>query len=401
MSQLVVKYLGQKVGRLAETSKGIVFEYDPDFIAGGIELSPFNLPLRMGIQMRENGRLPGLFDDSLPDAWGRRVMLEWFRQQGTAAHDVSALSMLAYVGAHGMGALTYEPERNGIDQPSESVSLDALQQAAMRAESTDEIDLKLLAAVGSSAGGARPKALIALPRNGSGQVLPGAGAVPDTHEAWMVKFDVSADGADGPMEAAYARMARAAGVEMPETRLLETKGKGRIRRHFAVKRFDREDTERIHHHTLSGMLHIGGGDLSYETYLRVTRRLTLDEDEVWRAYRRAVFNVLASNRDDHGKNHGFLYRDKTWRVGPAYDLTFSSSRQLNERGMAMLGTRHEVGMSQLLRLAESEGLAQRAAKAIIDEVRASVARWRDFADQSQVPAIKAAEVAHVLAHLSG
>lgn len=396
MSQITVRYLGQKVGRLAETSAGLAFEYDPGFIATGHELSPFNLPLRPGVQARGGDRLPGLFDDSLPDAWGRRVMLEWFRQQGTTAHRVTPLAMLAFVGNHGMGALTYEPARDATEHPWTAVSLDALQAAAMRAEQAGEIDLNVLAGVGSSAGGARPKALIALSRKGSTRALAGAGEVPTTHDAWLVKFDTSPDNSHGPMEEAYALMARAAGVEMPETRLLETKLDGKVRRHFAVKRFDRAGSERIHHHTLAGMLQVGGGDLNYETFLRVARRLTQDEGEVWRAFRRAAFNVLASNRDDHGKNHGFLYRGKKWELGPAYDLTFSSVQQLPERGMAILGERRAAGVEQLLALAENEGLARRQAEGIIEQVRASVARWREFADQAQVPILKAAEVSHAL-----
>jgi serine/threonine-protein kinase HipA len=137
--------------------------------------------------------------------------------------------------------------------------------------------------------------------------------------------------------------------------------------------------------------------LNYETFLRVARRLTQDEGEVWRAFRRAAFNVLASNRDDHGKNHGFLYRNRQWQLGPAYDLTFSSAQQLPERGMAILGERRAAGVEHLLRLAENEGLARRSAEGIIEQVRAGIARWREFADQVQVPVLKAAEVGHALA----
>ncbi|MDI1249627.1 MAG: type II toxin-antitoxin system HipA family toxin [Lacunisphaera sp.] len=396
MSQLTVRYLGQKVGQLAETPAGLAFEYEAGFIATDHELSPFHLPLRPGVQLRGGDRLPGLFDDSLPDAWGRRVLLEWFRQQGTAGHQVTPLAMLAFVGAHGMGALTYGPARDAAAHPWTAVSLDALQAAALKAEQAGEIDLNVLAGVGSSAGGARPKALIALSRQGSARPLAGAGEVPTTHDAWLVKFDTSPDNSQGPMEEAYALMARAAGVELPETRLLETKQDGKVRRHFAVKRFDREGAERIHHHTLAAMLHLGGGDLNYETFLRVARRLTQDETEVWHAFRRAAFNVLASNRDDHGKNHGFLYRDRKWQLGPAYDLTFSSPQQLPERGMAILGERRGAGVDHLLRLAENEGLARRSAEGIIEQVRASIARWREFADQAQVPILQAAEIGHAL-----
>ncbi|OHE79480.1 MAG: hypothetical protein A3G75_06410 [Verrucomicrobia bacterium RIFCSPLOWO2_12_FULL_64_8] len=396
MSELSVRYSGQKAGTLAESKAGIVFEYAPAFLESGHELSPFNLPLRPGVHLRSGGVLPGLFDDSLPDAWGRRVMLEWFRRQGTPEHQVTPLAMLACVGRHGMGALTYEPARDEPEKPSQPVSLAALQAAAVRAEQAGEIDLNLFAAVGSSAGGARPKALIALPRSGSGRTLAGAGEVPATHEAWLVKFDTSADGTLGPLEEAYALMARAAGVEMPPTRLLETRHGSRVRRHFAVKRFDREGDLRIHHHTLAAMMHVGGGDLSYEVFLRVTRRLTQDEGEVLRAFRRAAFNVIASNRDDHGKNHGFLYRERKWALGPAYDLTFSSLQHLRERGMAILGERAAVDASSLRRLAAAEGLDRRTVEGIIDHVRAAVGRWREFAEQAQVPDLKATEVGHIL-----
>lgn len=395
MSPLTVKYLGQTVGRLADTSTAIVFEYDPDFRNTFHDLSPFTLPLQPGVQTRGGRRLPGLFEDSLPDAWGRRVMLEWFRQQGTAAEAVTPLMMLALVGNHGMGALTYEPAQEVPGHPWDSVSLAALEEAVRRAEQVGEIDLNTLAAVGSSAGGARPKALIALPRDATGATLAGAGEVPPSHEAWLVKFDTSLDGTHGPMEEAFALMARAAGVDLPATRLLETNQDGRVRRHFAVQRFDRAGTTRIHHHTLAAMLQVGGGDLNYETFLRVTRRLTQDEGEVWRAFRRAAFNVLAGNRDDHGKNHGFLYHDKQWRLGPAYDLTFASAAQLPERGMAVLGERRAADKSHLVKLAANEGLAPRDAAEIIERVRTSVARWRVFADQAGVPALKAAEVGRV------
>ncbi len=400
MSKLTIHYHGQRVGTLAEAKAGLVFEYDPAFLESGHELSPFNLPLLTGVHVRSGGQLPGLFDDSLPDAWGRRVMLDWFRRQGALEHQVTPLAMLTYVGRHGMGALTYEPAREESEVPGQSVSLEALQEAAVQAEQASGIDLNLFAEIGSSAGGARPKALIALPRSGSGPVLAGAGEIPPSHEAWLIKFDTSPDGTAGPMEEAYARMARAAGVEMPPTRLIETRHGPKVRRHFAIKRFDRDGDLRIHHHTLAAMLHVGAGDLSYEVFLRATRRLTRDEDEVWRAFRRAAFNVLASNRDDHGKNHGFVYRERQWTLGPAYDLTFTSPKQLRERGMAILGERVSADATTLRRLAAAEALDRRAAEDIIEQVRSAVNRWREFADQAQVPAIPASAVDQVLHSIS-
>jgi serine/threonine-protein kinase HipA len=255
----------------------------------------------------------------------------------------------------------------------------------------------LLAQVGSSAGGAHPKALIGLPRSGRGEVLAGAGELPESHEAWLVKFDTPRNVTSGALEHAYALMARAAGIDMPPTQLLETRHGRTVRRHFAVQRFDRDRQERIHHHTLAGLRGIAGGDLSYESLLRVTRRLTHDEDEVWRAYRRAVFNVLASNRDEHDKNHGFLYRNREWRLSPAYDVTFRGPRQLPERGLSIQGERANAGITHLFKLAESETLERNKAASVIDEVTAALARWRDFADEAKVPRALSQDVAMTLA----
>lgn len=395
MNRLTVHYQGQCVGTLAETSRGLVFEFDAAFQRTGHELSPLQLPLGPGLRTRGPAQLPGLFEDSMPDAWGRRIMLEWFRRQEVPATAVSPLAILAYVGDHGMGALSYRPARRPEDVEAR-VSLEQLHAASDKLEQTGAVDLSVLAAVGSSAGGARPKAVVALPRSGAGETLAGAGRIPATHEAWLVKFDTSPDRQTGPLEEAYARMARAAGIDFPETRLLETRDGTKARLHFAVKRFDRNGNDRVHHHTLAAMTHVPGGDLSYETLLRVTRRITQDEREVWRAYRRAAFNVIASNRDDHGKNHGFLYCDRQWTLGPAYDVTFRSPAHLPERGMAIAGERRTADASHLTRLAESEGLDRRQAADIVDQVRAAVSRWREFADQSEVTAIVAAETETVL-----
>jgi serine/threonine-protein kinase HipA len=399
MSRIEVNYQERKVGVLAEARGGVFFEYDPEFIAAGHELSPLLLPLGPGVRARDNVpgmRLPGLFEDSLPDLWGRRVMAEWFRRHGVAEHAVTPLMMLAYVGNRAMGALTYQPD--SYIEPSEQVlNLGALFDAAARAEASGPIDLKLLAEVGSPAGGARPKALIGLPKGGAeGEPLAGAGELPSDYEAWMIKFDTTRDAAAGPMEEAYARLAAAAGIDLPATRLLTTEHEAGQRRHFAVKRFDRAGTERIHHHTLAGLCQVGGGDLDYSTFLRVTRRLTKDEREVWRAFRRAAFNVLASNRDDHGKNHGFLYRNGEWRLAPAYDLTFTSPAQTPERGMAVLGERARANRSVLHRLAENEGLDRRAAAEVIDEVQAATGRWQEFAEAAAVPSFQTAAVRAVL-----
>jgi serine/threonine-protein kinase HipA len=392
MSRLSVHYQDQKVGELAVARGGIFFEYAAEFIAGGHELSPFHLPLGTGVKARDLStptmRLSGLFEDSLPDHWGRRVMMAWFRKNGTPEHAVTPLMMLAYVGRRAMGALDYTPELD-VAAPDD-VALPELYAAAAEAERSGEIDLDVLAQVGSSAGGARPKALLNLPDSGRGPAQAGPVAA-NGYSSWIVKFDTTREGTAGPLEEAYARLARAAGIDFPDTRLLETKHADGVRRHFAVKRFDRDGAERLHHHTLGGLLHAGGGDLDYQTLLRATRRLTKDEREVWRAYRRAVFNVLAGNRDDHAKNHGFIYRNRTWTLGPAYDLTFTSPQQMPERGMAVCGERRAAGVEHLKKLAATESLDAKQAARVIDEVRAALAKWRMLADEAGVTALVAAE----------
>lgn len=393
MSRLIVHYQDIKVGELAEARGGIFFEYAPAFIASGHELSPFHLPLAPGVKARDPAvptmRLHGLFEDSIPDHWGRRIMAAWFRARGIPEHSVTPLMMLAYVGRRAMGALDYAPE---LDVPAPAdIALPDLYSAAAEADKSGEIDLDILAQAGGSAGGARPKALISLPHSTLGAPHIGPSA-PLGCSPWIIKFDTTRDGTLGVLEEAYACMARAAGIDFPDTRLLETKHGKRIRRHFTVKRFDRDGEERLHHHTLAGLLHAGGGDLDYQILLRATRRLTRDEREVWRAYRRAVFNVLAGNRDDHAKNHGFIYRNRAWTLGPAYDLTFTSPRQLPERGMAVCGERRAAGLDHLKKLAASESLDAKQAALVIDEVRAALAKWRTFADEAGVPALLSAEV---------
>lgn len=404
MSRLAVHYEDLLVGELAEARGAVFFEYSSAFIASRHELSPFRLPLGPGVKTRDTPpslRLPGLFEDSLPDAWGRRVMLEWFRRQGMPERAVTPLHMLAYVGERAMGALRYTPALD-IPAPAET-DLAALCAAAAEAERGGEIDLAILARAGSSAGGARPKALLHLPDNGEGP--PWAGAHPPSgYSSWLVKFDLGPEPLLGAIEEAFARLARAAGIDLPPTRLVASiDADGRPRRHFAVRRFDRETApdgtrRRIHHHTLAALLHQAGGDLDYQIFLRATRQLTRDEREVWRAYRRAVFNVLAGNRDDHAKNHGFVYRDRAWRLGPAYDLTPLSAQQLPERGMAVCGERRAAGRAHLLQLAEREGLDSRRALAVVDEVAAALRRWPALAAEAGVPDHAALDVAACFAH---
>lgn len=403
MSRLKVSYQGMQVGELASVPVGgrtcLFFEYAPEFLRTGLRLSPLRLPLRSGLISRDDAMpgecLPGLFEDSVPDRWGLRILHDWFRKKGISEHEVTPLMMLSYVGDRGMGALIYEPDEG----PPEAgrIDLAAVYQEALTQDAEGPHALsEVLADIGSPPGGAQPKALIALPTDGQWDVCRGGSrTIPLGFDAWLVKFSprrISHEnlGSDGRMEEAYAQMARASGIEMPPTRLLPTAQGSDARLHFATKRFDRVGNERIHHHTLAGMTHRRGGDLDYETLLAVTRVVTRDEREVLKGFRRAVFNVLACNDDDHGRNHGFLYRSGEWRLGPAYDVTF---RQLRERGLAVGGTRSGVGLSHLRDLGTRLALDRQEVDVIIEDVRSALGSWKRFAKEAGVPADYATYVA--------
>jgi serine/threonine-protein kinase HipA len=391
---LTVRYQDQIVGRLAETRiagrLAVFFEYAPEFVQTGIELSPMHLPLGPGVKSREGTKpcdeLPGLFEDSLPDTWGQSVLFDWFARKGTPRHLVTPLMQLSYIGERGMGALSYQPE----DGPASAgtVSLNQIYSDVLMAESAARFS-DALTDVGSSAGGAQPKAVIGIcDSQPDRRFISGTTKLPETHEAWLVKFSTkhgAQTGADGGVEYANSLMIRAAGIDMPPTRLLRAGN----HLHFAVKRFDREQGRRIHHHTLSRLLQIPGADLDYQTFLRTTEVLTKDHRELVKAYRRAVFNVLARNDDDHGRNHGFLLRGNEWRLSPAYDVTF---RRLSERGLAVCGERRNAGLVHLQALADRAGIDRATAAQIIDEVRSALSLWPAFADEGEVPATLRADI---------
>lgn len=396
MNKLDVFYRDQLVGTLASARGGILFEYAASFLSSGHELSPLALPLGPGVRSRDGSptmRLPGLFEDSLPDSWGTRVMDDFFRQRGVPAHTVDPLMRLSFIGRRGFGALSYAPA-SGIE--ADRGTLDTIYTAAAHLEEGARTDLALLADVGTSPGGARPKAALWFDH-----ALHSLShdCDRDHPNAWLVKFDTSAERNLGRLEYAYSLLVAAAGIEMPETRLLETARAGGTRAHFAVRRFDRVGAERVHYHSLAGLCQMLGSDLDYQILLRVTRRITRDHAEVLKAYRRAVFNVLASNRDDHGKNHGFLYDGRDWRLSPAFDVTFVGTGQLRERGMAVMGERCHVGIHQLETLAEAEGIDRRARRVILDDVRAAIARWPEFAALAELSPRDAREVEEALVAL--
>jgi serine/threonine-protein kinase HipA len=371
------------LGRLAAHERKIYFEYNSAFISTGLEISPFHLPLKSGVSSFDPNLfegLPGVFNDSLPDGWGRLLFDRYARSCGILPSEITPLTRLAHIGHHGMGALVYEPDHSTHDTDSVIV-LDRLAEQAQEVlnGSADDVLQELLNLNGSSAG-ARPKALIGLDLARQ-SIIHGARELPVAYEPWMVKFSNFQDGADaGAIEYVYALMAFDAGLIVPDVHLFPAqKGAG----YFAIKRFDRNGEQRLHMHSASGLLHsdFRVPSLDYEDLIALTGRLTRDVREVEKMYRLAVFNVLAHNRDDHAKNFSFLMNSEgQWHLSPAYDLTFSSGPR-GEQSTMVMGEGRKPGVEHLVKLGESAKIAKARIREIIDQTHAALSHWPVLAGQ--------------------
>lgn len=376
------------VGTLAEQDRRIYFEYDPAFLDTGLELSPFKLPAQPGLIEHTDhafGPLPGVFDDSLPDGWGLLLMDRHFRRQGVDPATLSPLDRLAYLGTRTMGALTYHPPSR--EQPEHGEQLIDLYALGRNAEDVLEGDaaevLPELMRAGGSPGGARPKVLVGIQGD---RVISGEDDLPDGYEHWIVKFAAKADAGDaGPVEYAYSLMARAAGIDMPPTRLFEVEHGRAGRRYFGVKRFDRVDNNRrIHMHTFANLIHADFRlpSTDYADLFKVTQALTRNHADLLRLFRLMLFNVAAHNRDDHAKNFAFTLDDQTgeWSLAPAYDLIHAPGPG-GEHTTTVLGEGRPT-RGHCLKLADRFHLKPRDTNPIIDQVDAAMSRWPDFAEQA-------------------
>lgn len=375
-----------KVGRLAMQDRRILFEYDADFLATGLQLSPFELPTRAGVVVANTPMFDGLFgvfNDSLPDGWGRLLLDRAVEKLGVLRGELTPLDRLAYVGRHGMGALSYEPDYSEADAEPVALKLEKLAADAATVLAGDQgpVIEKLLKLNGGSAG-ARPK-VVAQVSADKKKIIHGPGKLPSGYSHWMIKFSSTLDSNDiGAIEYAYSEMARAAAVDIPETHLFGAKKK---KKYFGIKRFDRDGDRRIHMHSLSGLLHADhrAPSLDYDSFLKATQILTKNVTQVEKAFRLACFNVLAHNRDDHPKNFSYLLDDATgqWTLAPAYDLVFSAGPG-GEQSMMVMGEGRAPGVEHLRALAKKHGVTR--AEMIIEEVRAAVCRWQSFADAAGV-----------------
>ncbi len=390
------------VGRLAIRDRIIYFEYERSFIECGLELSPLRLPLQPGLKSFDAALfdgLPGVFNDNLPDGWGRLLFDRALRAQGLTPAQASPLDRLAHAGTGGMGALTYEPAIES-DATSDEIDLDWLAGQALEVleGQADEVIGELLALNGSSAG-ARPKAMIGYdPKTGA--MTHGQSDLPQGFEPWLVKFPNTQDGKDaGAIEYVYALMARAAGIEMTETHLFPAKRRAGF---FATRRFDRMGDRRLHAHTASGLLHADHRtpSLDYEDLIALTLRLSRDVREAEKMFRLAVFNVLGHNRDDHAKNFTYLMDEAgNWSLSPAYDLTFSSGPG-GEQTTMVKGEGKAPAETHLLALAQEASLVPQDAKEVIDQTREALGRWTHLAKEHGVSASSIKLIAERLRDIS-
>ena len=371
----------QLMGRLLLKNRQIFFEYDAAFIRTGLELSPFKLPLKAGI-IESNDRtfegLYGVFNDSLPDGWGRLLLDRKLMNSGLNPGNLSPLDRLCFVGIGGMGALSYEPENpsaishitNDLDEIDSGIQ-----------ETLDENDAYVddLLVLGGSSAGARPKVLLHI-----------------DGEDWLIKFISHLDPKDiSAIEYAYHLMAIDARLIVPEAKLFSSrKGFG----FFGVKRFDRNRDSRVHMHTTSGLLHADHREpsLDYESIMKATLYLTKDIRQCEVQFRNAVFNILSNNRDDHSKNFSFLMDQQcNWTVSPAYDLTFSSGPS-GEHSTMIMGEGRNPTKKHLLKLATTCNIKQDKVLEIIHQVLAATEKWDAFAGEVGVSKVQIKNIGEAL-----
>lgn len=423
-----VLYMGNRAGVVAWDAdrRSAVFEYEPDFAETGLELAPLQMPLVRGSRPYRFAHLhqsfkglPGMLADCLPDTFGNVLIDEWLRRQGRPQGDLNPVERLCYQGTRTIGALTFKPSLRGDPEMSRPVEIERLVELASAAltrkeglntDLDDEESLNQILRVGTSAGGARAKAVLAWNPE-TNEVRSGEAEAPEGFEHWILKFDgvsAAADGNRNPkgygrIEYAYCRMATEAGIEMMPCRLFEEGGKA----HFMTRRFDRAGAEgRIHFASLHGLAHLsfcnpGEHSHGYEDAFDALDRLGLVESRK-ELFRRAAFNVMACNRDDHVKNHGFLMDGNgEWSLAPAYDVTFAYKEDEAYANavqqLSVCGKKTEITRQDLVRMGRECGVGTvTALNGIIDEISDAISQWSQFAEEAGVEEERVIRIASVL-----
>ena len=354
---LKVFYNDILVGTLAKTPDRVVaFEYDLDWLNNGFSISPFSLPLIKKVFIPKYdpfGGLFGVFNDSLPDGWGRLLVDRLFLKNKINPNEIDNLNRLAVVQESGMGALTYKPEHR-FESKNNIADYDILAQECSKIlESQNSDNLDELFILGGSSGGARPKILISI-----------------DNEDWIIKFPSSSDSKNiGEKEYQYSLCAKDCGINMTETRLFPSKI---CSGYFGIKRFDRKNGKKIHMISASGLLETSHRlpNLDYNTLMKLTLELTRNYQDIEQLFRLMCFNVFAHNRDDHSKNFSFLFDDtkKEWHLSPAYDLTYSFSFN-GEHATTINGEGKNPTLDDILVVAKNIGLKENFAKDIALDIQ--------------------------------
>lgn len=354
---LKVFYNDILVGTLAKTPDRLVaFEYDNEWLANGFSISPFSLPLRKKVFIPKYEPFDGLFgvfNDSLPDGWGRLLVDRLLLKNKINPSEIDNLNRLAVVQESGMGALTYKPEHKFESTEYDSDYDKLAQECSKILESQDSSNLDELFKLGGSSGGARPKILTKI--NG---------------EDWIIKFPASQDSKNiGEQEYKYSLCAKECGIKMTETKLFESKI---CSGYFGVKRFDRQNGRKVHMVSVSGLLETSHRlpNLDYNILMKLTLELTKNYQDIEQLYRLMCFNVFAHNRDDHSKNFSFLYDEnkKEWHLSPAYDLTYSSSFN-GEHATTINGEGKNPTLDDILTVAKNIGIKEKQAREIALDIK--------------------------------
>ncbi|MGY0611546.1 type II toxin-antitoxin system HipA family toxin [Luteimonas sp. A501] len=424
MSDATVRLWGRDIGAvswLADRAIG-VFQYMPDFAASGIQLAPVMMPAGPapfefpGLPRDAFKGLPGMLADSLPDKFGNALIDAWLVAQGRPAESFNPVERLCYIGTRGMGALEFHPSLSGSPRQSRRVEIDALtrlandvlnqreQLAGVLMGEDDRRELEDILRVGTSAGGARAKAVLAWnPQTGefrSGQVKAGEG-----FSAWLMKFDGISNNRDkeladpqgfGLIEYGFHLLAVAAGIDMSECRIHREGG----RAHFMTRRFDRgADGSKLHMQSLAALRHFdfnAAGAYSYEQAVETIRQLGLPALDIEQQFRRAVLNVLIRNQDDHVKNIAFLMnRQGEWRLSPAFDVSYAynpAGSWTHQHQMSLNGKRDHFKAADLIEFGAFCGMKSAKARELVAEVRTQVEDWMNFANQAGVPESRAAKI---------
>ena len=354
---LKVFYNDILVGTLAKTpDRVIAFEYDLDWLNNGFSISPFSLPLIKKVFIPKYdpfGGLFGVFNDSLPDGWGRLLVDRLFLKNKINPNEIDNLNRLAVVQESGMGALTYKPEHK-FESENNISDYDILAQECSKIlESQNSENLDELFKLGGSSGGARPKILTSI-----------------NNEDWIIKFPSSSDPKNiGEKEYQYSLCAKDCGINMTETRLFPSKI---CSGYFGIKRFDRKNGKKVHMVSVSGLLETSHRlpNLDYNTLMKVPLELTRNYQDIEQMFRLMCFNVFAYNRDDHSKNFSFLFDDakKEWHLSPAYDLTYSFSFN-GEHATTINGEGKNPNLEDILAIAKNIGLKKKFAKDIALDIQ--------------------------------